>query len=107
MGPNGQVYSGRTSGIGDPQSIVNARASTHPGRLSGFGPAKVDEWAAGAQGYAAIRGREQQLIDHYGGAQNEGGTSANLIRAVSKRNPLAGYFESQAIGRFGPLPSAP
>ena len=100
----GQVYSGRTSGFGDPQSIVNARAGSHPGRLGGFGPAVVDRWGVGAQGYAAIRGREQQLIDVHGGAQSEGGTSANLIRGVSRRNPLAGIYDAAATGMFGPIP---
>ncbi len=100
----GQVYSGRTSGFGDPQSIVNARVNSHPDRLSGFGPGVVDEWAQGAQGYAAIRGREQQLIDAHGGAQSDGGTSANLIRGVSRANPLAGYFDRAATASFGPVP---
>jgi RHS repeat-associated protein len=104
VGPNGQVYSGRTSGFGDPQSIVNARAATHPGRLAGFAPPVIDEWAAGPQGYFAIRGREQQLIDAFGGAQSEGGTSANLIRGVSKSNPLAPVYSAASITLFGPLP---
>lgn len=56
-----------------------------------------------AQGYAAIRGREQQLIDFHGGAQSEGGTSANRIRGVSKRNPLAEIYDKAATGMFGPL----
>ena len=103
----GQVYSGRTMGLGDPQSIVNRRAASHDARLSGFGPAVVDQWAVGAQGRAAIRGREQQLIDFHGGAQSDGGTSANLIRGVSRRNPLAGYYQNAAITMFGPLTSMP
>jgi RHS repeat-associated protein len=100
----GQVYSGRTSGIGDPQSIVNARAAGHPSRLGGFGPAVVDQWAYGAQGYLAIRGREQQLIDTHGGARSDGGTSANLIRGVGKRNPAAKIYDNAANALFGPMP---
>lgn len=106
-GPNGQVYSGRTSGLGDPQSIANTRARTHDPRLAGFGPPAVDEWATGIQGRAAIRGREQQLIDHFGGAQSEGGTSANLIRGVSRSNPFGGYYNATATTMFGPLPPRP
>ena len=100
-GPNGQVYSGRTSGFGNPQSIVSARASGHPLRLRGFGPPVVDEVARGLEGYAAIRGREQQLIDAFGGAQSEGGRSANLIRGVSRGNLLAPVYEAAAIRMFG------
>ncbi|MBK7907040.1 MAG: hypothetical protein IPJ78_10830 [Gemmatimonadetes bacterium] len=100
----GEVYSGRTSGFGDPQSLVSSRAAGHPARLAGFGPALVDRVAPGtAQGYAAIRGREQQLIDAHGGARSDGGSSANLIRGVSAVNPLAGGFNAAALMMFGPV----
>jgi hypothetical protein len=99
---NGQVYSGRTSGFGDPQSIVNARAKGHPDRLAGFGQPVADVSATGPQGYVAIRGREQQLIDANGRAQSEGGTSANIRRGVNKTvSPL---FEAAATEMFGPPP---
>ena len=99
----GEVYSGRTSGFGNPQTLVNSRASSHPASLAGFGPAVVDRVAPGtAQGYAAIRGREQHLIDAHGGARSEGGSSANAIRGVSRRNPAAGYFDAAALTMFGP-----
>ncbi|HWH53221.1 MAG TPA: RHS repeat-associated core domain-containing protein [Gemmatimonadaceae bacterium] len=104
VGPGGQVYSGRTSGFGDPEDIVATRAAGHPERLAGFGPPKVDRWATGVQGYAAIRGREQQLIDANGGAQSDGGTSANKIRGVSKRNPLGPIYSAAADAMFIPLP---
>jgi len=98
----GEVYSGRTSGFGNPQTLVNSRAAGHPPTLSGFGPAVVDRTAPGtAQGYAAIRGREQQLIDAHGGARSEGGTSANAIRGVSRINPAAGYYNAAALTMFG------
>jgi hypothetical protein len=103
MAPDGTVYSGRTSGFGNPQAIVNARAAGHPGRLAGFGPPRVDEVASGVGGYAAIRGREQQLIDVYGKAKSEGGTSANLIRGVAKSNPFGFEFWKLSNDRFGPL----
>jgi len=99
---DGQVYSGRTSGVGDPQAIVNARARQHPDRLDGFGSPVVDVWATGPQGYVAIRGREQQLIDAHGRAQSEGGRSANIRRGVNKTvSPL---FEAAATAKFGPPP---
>ena len=35
----------------------------------------------------AIRGREQQLIDRYGGAKSTGGTSGNTINGIGSNNP--------------------
>lgn len=97
----GQVYSGRTFGKGDPQAIVNTCVAGHPEKLAGYGPGKVDTWApANANGYFAIRGREQQLIDANGGAQSDGGTSANDIRGVSKGNPLGQTFHEAANAEF-------
>ncbi|HEY2854904.1 MAG TPA: RHS repeat-associated core domain-containing protein [Gemmatimonadaceae bacterium] len=103
IGPNGQVYSGRTSGLGDPQSIVNARARTHDPRLAEFGPPVVDQWATGLDGRSAIRGREQQLIDYHGGAQADQGSSANLIRGVRKDNPAGLLYWQLSNEQFGPL----
>ena len=103
--PDGQVYSGRTSGFGDPQSIVNARARQHPNRLAGFGPPVVDQWATGFTGGMAIWGREQQLIDAHGRARSEGGTSANIIRSVGKNNPAGPLLWDMSNSRFGPLSS--
>ena len=100
---NGQVYSGRTSGFGSPQNIVNARTASHPDRLDNFGPPVVDRAASGYNGYMAIRGREQQLIDSHGGAQSEGGNSANIIRGVSRGNPLAGEYNAASNAEFGPI----
>jgi RHS repeat-associated protein len=102
IGPDASVYSGRARGVGDPQSIVNARARLHPSRLDVFGPPRVDVWATGPEGYVAIRGREQQLIDAHGRAQSEGGTSANLIRGVNKM--VFPLFDAAATAKFGPLP---
>jgi RHS repeat-associated protein len=106
-GPNGQVYSGRTRGFGDVVKIANERASGHDDRLANFGPPVVDA-VGGITDLAAIRGREQQLIDFHGGAQSDGGTSANIIRGVSRSNPRGPFYEAQANaavaeGRFPPL----
>lgn len=55
----------------------------------GFGPAQLDKSSANP---AAIRGREQQLIDQHGGAQSAGGTSGNKINGISHRNPNRDAF---------------
>ena len=54
---------------------------------------------------SAIRGREQNLIDFNGGAQSEGGTSRNMIRAVSRKNPLRYIYYRAATSEFGKLPN--
>lgn len=105
VGPDGQVYSGRTRGFGHPQAIVEARARRHPERLRHFAPPTYDVWAPFSfEALIAIRGREQQLIDAHGGAQTEGGTSANIGREINRAaSPI---FEAAATRMFGspPLP---
>jgi hypothetical protein len=49
----------------------------------GFGPAVLDKTSTDM---AAIRGREQQMIDAAGGAQSQGGTSANTFNGISPNN---------------------
>ena len=96
----GAVYSGRTSGTETPQSNVAARDAGHHMSEKGFGPAKLDRSSSNP---AAIRGREQQLIKHHGGAQSEGGTSGNAINGVSPRNKNAKSFDEAAKKEFPPL----
>ncbi len=88
-------------GYGDPARLVAARASTHPVRLSGFGAAVIDRVAYGAVGRAAIRGREQQLIDSFGGVGNP--RVANLIRGVARANPAGRIYHSAANSQFGQI----
>ena len=95
----GQVYVGRTSGYGDPTRIVQRRATTHPARLDAFGPPVIDQVQIGAGGYYAIRGREQQLIDSYGGVG--GPNVANVIRGVAKLNPQGRLYHAAANAAFG------
>ena len=62
--------------------------------------------------YAAIRGREQQLIKVNGGAQSEeNGTSGNKIRGVAADNPRGDIFEAAAnviiTPKFGPATQSP
>ena len=100
-GPDGQIYSGRSSGPADaaPEDIVSARDANHHMNDQGYGPAQLDQSSTNK---AAIRGREQQLIDYHGGAQSEeGGTSGNAIRGISPSNPNGPYYQSEATNTFG------
>jgi RHS repeat-associated protein len=102
------TYSGRTSGYGrTPQDVVSARDRSHHMDAKGFGPARLDRWVRSvatvndAVARAAIRGREQMLIEHYGGAQSEGGTSGNAINGISPYNPLRPFYIGTAQMYFG------
>jgi RHS repeat-associated protein len=89
----GEVYSGKTSGTGDPQENVAGRDSGHHMNDKGFGPAELDKSSANPD---AIRGREQQNIIANGGAKSQGGTSGNAINGVSPTNPKASTYENAA-----------
>ena len=67
----------------------------------GFGNPVIDRAVQGYSGYPAIRGREQQLIDHYGGVGNP--KVGNRIRGVSKLNPLGYIYYGASNLYFGPL----
>jgi hypothetical protein len=95
------VYSGRTSGRGTPEQQVAARTNNpdHKARTSqGYGPATVDRNSANA---AAVRGREQQLIEQHGGAQSQGGTSGNAINGVSPNNKKGPQYKRACTNEFG------
>ena len=103
------VYSGRTSGSADEsaEDIVRRRDAQHSNnpRLIGYGRANVDREAVGGKkdqtAKWAIRGREQQLIDRWGGAQrDDNGTSGNLIRGVSKYNKNGRLYHESSNIRF-------
>ncbi|MFL6203232.1 MAG: Ig-like domain-containing protein [Thermoanaerobaculia bacterium] len=94
----GEVYSGRTSGTGTPEQNVARRDVGHHMNEQGFGPAVLDESSSNS---AAIRGREQQLIDAHGGAQSQGGTSGNRIQGISDRNPNKDLYLEEAEKEFG------
>ena len=98
---NGEVYSGRTSGYGTPDEVLQKRQSNHHMTEKGFTDVSIDKVAYGEQGKLAIRGREQQLIDKNGGAKSEGGTSGNSIRGVSKLNPKGPIYHEAADRAFG------
>lgn len=68
-------------------------------KSKGFVRPLVDKWAMGEFGRQAIRGREQQLIDKYGGIGNP--KVANSIRGVARYN-INGYMYHSASDRaFG------
>jgi len=64
----------------------------------GYGPAVLDKSSANR---AAIRGREQQVIDSIGGAKSTGGTSGNRINGISPNNPKRDIYLDQARREFG------
>lgn len=66
----------------------------------GFGSAVLDETSSNKD---AIRGREQQLIDYYGGAKSEGGTSGNAIRGIDPKNKKKKRYLKAANDEFGEL----
>ncbi|MFE5715783.1 hypothetical protein ACFQ7J_33805 [Streptomyces sp. NPDC056501] len=140
---SGRVYSGRTSAVIDlnkpwrPQAeaAMKARNANHHAdereepEGEGFGPAQLDEFAVGKAtnygeryrdlGYLAIRGREQQLIDHHGmqeaarlgiknfrgGAWSDTGSGPKLTendkRGVDKDSIMGELFHNAAVLEFG------
>ena len=112
QGPSGDVYSGRTSGLcqckngGEPTdaeakgAVLKREAGHKILRGEKFSPAK---WDHASTNYDVIRGREQDLVDYYGGAQNEKGYSRNKIRAVSRKKAL--FYQTQSQSKYGKLPN--
>ena len=98
----GQVYSGRTSGYGDPETLVLRRGSQQ-GTLNaeGFLPPVVDQATTNS---LAQRGREQQLIDFNGGARSVGGITRNMINGVADFNPQRPFYMDATRRTFGNLP---
>jgi len=100
VGPNGEAYSGRSSGPSTMtlEQIVSRRDAGHRMNDQGFGAAVLDP---SSPNRAAIRGREQQLFGANGGAQSEGGTSGNAINGISPRNPRREAYLNAADQEFG------
>ncbi len=82
----------------------------------GFDPARPDEFDVGAAvnyndrhwdlAYWRIRGREQQLIDRFGGAWSDTGApykTENPLRGVAKDNPNGRKFHDAATDRWGQM----
>jgi hypothetical protein len=90
----GETYVGRSHGYGlTPNDVVFERDRKHHKDKEGFGKASLDRSAHGFHGYLAIRGREQIMIDAFGGSWSDKGRgntrSGNNIRGVSRFNPFA------------------
>jgi RHS repeat-associated protein len=104
----GQAYAGRTRGFirlsnpgPDLTRIVNLRAANQPIlNGEGFSLPVADAYT---QSYLAIRGREQQLIDYYGGAKNVGGSARNMINGIAPGN-IRKALSAMSDDEFGHLP---
>lgn len=90
---SGLDIAGRTSGYGKPPANVAKRDAKHHMNKKGYGPAILDKSSTNKN---AIRGREQQLIDYYGGARSKGGTSGNKINGISDKNPKKKRYLNEA-----------
>jgi hypothetical protein len=129
----GRYYSGRTSMVihmdkpyrPQAESAVRARDSNHhvdesdEPRGSGFLGAEIGRFDVGTAAdyehrfddvaYIRVRGREQQLIDFYGGAQSdtrrkgEPDRTENVVRAVARDHKLGRQFHEAASGKWGML----
>ncbi|MGQ0675143.1 MAG: hypothetical protein ACT4N4_03520 [Rhodospirillales bacterium] len=90
------VYAGRTGNIFDPRTNVYLRdRAGHP--TGNYAEARLD---CSSNSYGAIRGREQELIDHF----RAQGLSDNQINGIWFLNPLRGYYLEQAMRECGYLP---
>lgn len=104
----GEVYSGRASGLvsdedlneGVARSILSKRDSSQHKNEDGFDRAQIDLYS---QNSDAIRGREQELIEHFGGAKSEGGKSGNFLNSISRRNEKREQYLNAAKKIFGGL----
>lgn len=94
----GEKYAGRTSGTGTPLENIAKRDKNHHMNSKGYEKAILDKSSTNK---AAIREREQELIDQLGGAKSEGGTSENAIRGISKNNPKLELYMREAEKEFG------
>ncbi len=98
----GQVYSGRASGFGSPYGIMMNRYASHHMRVFGYGSPTLDVASRGyPTGYWAIRGREQQLIDFFGGVGSP--NVGNNINGISPYNPARQLYLNTSTMMFGPL----
>jgi hypothetical protein len=102
----GEVYSGRASGsimnqkefMEKLRKILDKRDSSHHKNQEGYQEALLDKYSTDKD---AVRGREQMLIEYYGGAQSEGGISGNKINSISPRNKNITKYLKAAIKIFG------
>lgn len=77
------------------------RFTGHHMRAYGYNNPVLDRAVQCYQGYPAIRGREQQLIDSYGGIGSP--SVGNSIRGVYMFNPAGIIYHQASNMYFGPL----
>ncbi len=111
------IYVGRCSGQGDPKTVLERYDYTH--RMSTYGEAVMDRYVTGVisslvgqrnipgstlgasfGAYSIIRGREQQLMDHF---LSLGYTLGNTYRGVSPFNPMGRMYHFSSSIAFGEL----
>ncbi len=92
--PNGKVYTGRTSGAEKPAKAIQKRDAGHHMNNQGYGPAQLDKSSGNK---AAIRGREQQLIDK----RKTEGRAGNTINGISPKNKKRNHYLAESEKEFG------
>lgn len=98
----GQIYVGRASGFGTPHQVMMNRFYGHHMRYFGYGNPLLDEHDVGYPlGYYSIRGREQMLIDYYGGINSP--RVGNRINGIWEYSPRKFLFMNAAYNKFGPV----
>lgn len=101
----GVLYSGKSSGEytgskTDARKILEKRDKYHHKNAKGFDKAILEQQSTDED---AVRGYEQMMIDHYGGAQSSGGTSGNQYNSISPKNKKKQQYLEAALKVFGPL----
>ena len=116
---SGQVYVGRASGYGTPQQVLARRHRRHHMTKFGYSQPVIDRFIMGRvrqiDAMMAIRGREQQLIDYYGGIgspllSNQYNILAmlgNRINGISPINKMRDVYMMMSNIYFGPMPKSP
>lgn len=108
-----KYYVGRTSGQGDPLTVLHRRLARHAvsplypkGPANGWTIAGVNSTMSttGFQegAWFAMRGREQQILDHHLYVASPSHSMDNRIRAVAVSNPRAPYYHATSNLYFPP-----
>jgi len=93
-----RYYAGLTSGTRLPdENVLRRDAAKYPS--SDYEPAKLDR---SSNRYSSIRGREQQLIEHF----RKRGISNNRRNIIGPRNRLKNYYMRNAESEFGRIPDS-
>lgn len=114
----GEIYVGRSMGYGTPHQVMMARYAGHHKRLQGFGNPQLDRSAYATRSYSsrhsdpayqAIRGREQMVMDAFGGPwsvtpRNTSPivlTSGNNINGIGPTNVRRRTYMAASLTRWG------